>query len=260
MEPTAAVQEATMYFFIPVACAYLFACGAWFAVQRWRPDLWPKAVAQETQRRWLDLFLVFAVGGGILGIGQLYRAGYLLPTDGEGLWRALLWNLDNVIIYSPIAIVLFWRKQSPGTAFLATEKIGRKIGLGIVIGVASVLLFVTMRGEWGRLPGIAARVFALDAIENFFPVFMEAVAMAYVFVRLRWVVGLWPAIAIPAVFFAVAHIPGSLEEGRSFAYIAAFFVFNGTLTTAILYTVQRSRDVIWIGVVHYLMDIAIEAF
>ncbi len=260
MDVTDPVQQATTYFFIPVACAYLFACGAWFAVLRWRPERWPKAAALETERQWLDLLLVFVVGGGILGIGQLYRAGYLLPTDGAGVWRALLWNLDNVIIYSPIAIVLLARKQSPRTVFLSMEKIGWKIGLGIAIGVASVLLFVTLRGEWGRLPEIAARVFALDAIENFFPVFMEAVAMAYVFVRLRWVVGLWPAIAIPAVFFAVAHIPGSLEEGKSFGYIAAFFVFNGTLTTAILYTVQRSRDVIWIGVVHYLMDIAIEAF
>ena len=90
---------------------------------------------------------------------------------------------------------------------------------------------------------------------------MQATALVHeAYLRLVGNDGEAPSWASRAVFFAAAHIPGSLEEGRSFAYIAAFFVFNGTLTTAILYTVQRSRDVIWIGVVHYLMDIAIEAF
>jgi len=42
--------------------------------------------------------------------------------------------------------------------------------------------------------------------------------------------------------------------------IAAFFLLNTLLPTAVLYVVQRSADCIWIGIVHYLMDVAIDAF
>jgi hypothetical protein len=81
--------------------------------------------------------------------------------------------------------------------------------------------------------------------------------MAFAFVRLRWVIGTAAAIAIPSLLFAAAHVPGQVEAGRDVVHIAVFFAFNTALPAAILWTVQRSRDVVWIGLVHYLMDIAI---
>jgi membrane protease YdiL (CAAX protease family) len=72
--------------------------------------------------------------------------------------------------------------------------------------------------------------------------------------------GLWPAVLIPAVLFAAAHIPRQLAGDSSGGTIAAFFVLNTLLPAAILYTVFVSRDIIWMGLVHYVMDIAIDAF
>lgn len=105
---------------------------------------------------------------------------------------------------------------------------------------------------------LAASV-APDKLVDFLPVFLEGVAVAFGFVRFRWLVGMVPALVVPAAVFAAAHIPGQLADERTLATIVAFFLFNTSLAAAILWTVQRSRDVIWLGMVHYLMDIAIRA-
>lgn len=89
---------------------------------------------------------------------------------------------------------------------------------------------------------------------------MEGVVVAFLFVRIRWTLGLWPAILIPAVLFAVGHVPRQIAAEQSAGTMIAFFVFNTCLPAAILYVVARSRDIIWIGIVHYVMDIAIKAF
>lgn len=254
------VQTNSVYFFAPVAAAYLFACLAWYVGARAWPRLWPPQPESRTARPWLDLALVFVVALAVLGVGQIYRAGYLIPRPDNEYLAALVWTLNNVIIYSPIAIVLWLRKQGPETVYLSRNGLARKVAVGIVLAAASVILFLTLRWELDRLPDIVYRAFTLDALENFLPVFMEGVALAFAFVRLRWAVGVVPALALPALLFAFAHIPGSLANDRSWDYIVAFFFFNGTLTAAILYVVHRSRDIIWLGIVHYFMDVAINAF
>lgn len=254
------VQEVSAFFFLPTAAAYLIACGGWFAVTRFGSGWWPDEEWPTTERRWLDLGLVVVTVVGIMALGQLYREGLLLPHPGDGFLGALAWNANNVIIFAPLFLVLAARRQHPRTAFLSPRGLGKKLALGLGLGVLSVLVFVGLRGELARLPGILVTTVGLDSLRNFFPVFMEGAAVAFVFVRLKWAIGLWPAILLPSLVFALAHVPGSLEAGRSLGYIASFFFFTGGLTSAILYTVQRSRDVVWIGLVHYLMDVAIEAF
>ena len=254
------VQTNSVYFFAPVAAAYLFACLAWYIATRTWPRLWRPQPEPRTHRPWLDLTLVFLAALAVLGIGQLYRAGYLIPRANNDYLGALIWTANNVIVFSPIAIVLWLRKQGLETVYLSPTGLARKIMVGLVLAAASVVLFLTLRWELDRLPAIAYRAFTIDALENFFPVFLEGVALAFAFVRLRWAIGLVPALVLPSLLFAMAHIPGSLASDRPWDYILAFFLFNGTLTAAILYVVHRSRDIVWLGIVHYFMDVAINAF
>ncbi|MEX2015511.1 MAG: hypothetical protein WD873_02665, partial [Candidatus Hydrogenedentales bacterium] len=200
------VQTNSMYFFAPVAAAYLFACFAWYAGTRVWPRLWPPQPEAKTTRPYLDLLLVLVAAVGVLGIGQLYRAGYLIPRPDNEYLGALVWTLNNVLIYSPVAIILWWRGQGLETIFLSPKGLGRKIAVGLLLAAASVILFLALRWELDRLPAIVYRSFTLDALENFFPVFMEGVVLAFAFVRLRWAIGLVPALVIPALLFACAHI------------------------------------------------------
>ena len=42
--------------------------------------------------------------------------------------------------------------------------------------------------------------------------------------------------------------------------MAAYFAVTAVITVAVLHVLERSQDVIWLGLVHYLMDVAIGAF
>ncbi|MEX0676250.1 MAG: hypothetical protein WD063_04205 [Pirellulales bacterium] len=251
-------QTATAFFLGPVATAYLTACALWLAYD-WRFSLArSEPPLDESKHPYWDLLLTFAAGAGIFLLGAAYRAGWLLPTGGTAAGR-IGWLADNCIIYSPIAIVLAVRRQSLQTIFLSLTRLPEKVCLGLVLGVIAIVVYSGLRRELGEVPGYLASAVDVEKLVDFFPVFLEGVALAFAFVRLRWAVGMTAAIAIPSLLFAAAHVPGAIEAGRGTAHIAVFFAFNTALPAAILWTVGRSGDVVWIGLVHYLMDIAIRA-
>jgi hypothetical protein len=251
-------QSATAFFFVPVAAAYLAVCGMWLAYD-WRFKLAAaEGPSDESDHPYWDLLLVFVAAAGVFLLGHLYRAGWLLPA-GPGAAGRIGWLLDNCIIFSPLAIVLAARRQGPRTVFLSPTRLPEKLFLGLVLGVIAISIYSGLRRELNHVPGYLVAALELDKLVDFFPIFLEGVALAFGYVRLRWVVGTPAAIVIPSLLFAAAHVPGSLQSGDSAGHIAAFFAFNTALPAAILWTAARSRDVVWLGVVHYLMDVAIAA-
>lgn len=251
-------QTASAIFFAPVAAAYLAACAGWLAFARWQPRLADEAALPNSDRRRLDAALTLLAAAMILTLGWVYRLGWLLPTGASGMGR-LGWFVDNLIIYSPIALVLYARRQGTETIFLTTRNLAMKIVLGLVLGAASVGVYSLLRGEAAQIVPSLSSVLEPSHLTNFLPVFLEGLAVAFGFVRLRWLLGMVGALSLPALLFAAAHIPGQVADHHSLFTIVAFFAFNSALTVAILWTVQRSRDIVWIGMVHYLMDIAIKA-
>lgn len=251
------IQQAEWDFFGPVALAYGAACALWFVARAIRPGAWQEEPAYRPARRpWLEFLWVAVVVVGILGLGELWRQNYLLPRDA-GL---LAFSISQLIVWSPLFVVLLLRRQPLQTVYLSGEGLPTKIVTGIVLGAVALLAFLLPRGELHRLGAILEDAGSARAWGHFVPVFLEGVGIVYLFERLRWCVGTRWAIAVPAVVFALAHVPGSLEEGRGMGHILAFSLFNSAMVVGILWTVWRSRDVVWLGIVHWLMDIAIEAF
>src|SRR5215510_16066315 len=107
------VQEASFFFFVPLVIVYLSACGGWLAITHWRHSFWPAPAKIETKRPYLDLGLSILAVVAILLLGQAYRAGFLVPKISEGLMSNLAWIINNLIIYSPIFIILALRHQTP---------------------------------------------------------------------------------------------------------------------------------------------------
>ena len=253
------IMQSNAFFIVPLTIAYLSICGLWFLLNR-TSKTWQITSIQTPQKPWIDLVLAVVAAIAILAIGQLYSAGYLIPRTGSKTVDLFIWPLNNVLIFSPILITLFIRKQSLNTVFISSHHMVRKLGFGILAATVGTLLFVGLRNEWGRLIEISSHSIQPKTLSNFLAIFFENVAVAFLFVRLKWVVGIKWAIAIPAVLFAFAHIPGSIAEGDPWSHILTFFLLTGSLTTVILYTAYRSRDIIWLGVVHYVMDVVIKAF
>ncbi len=252
-------QEASLAFFASVTIAYLIGCGGWIALRRY--GLIPPTADKPcgSTRPWLDLGLALLTAVAVLLLGQLYQAGWLLPS-GPGLFGSLMWQFDNLIIFSPIAAALVLRKQRLDSIYLNPEDLGRKIAAGIVLALLSTTIYLALRGEMSHWGNVWLGTGAAKNLNHFLPVFLEGVALAFLFERVRWAVGLWPALVVPSLFFAVAHIPRQIDAGLAWNGMFAYFMLNTLLPMSILYVVHLSRDVIWIGIVHYVMDMAVGAF
>ncbi len=253
------IMQSNSYFIIPLSFAYCSICGFWFLLVKFRLA-WTIENIQASNHKWIDLILALVACFGVIAVGQVYSAGLLIPKPDHKVGRALIWGLNNVIIFSPIFITIILRKQSLNTLFLSGNNFIHKSLFGIAASLIGVFLFVVLRSEVGRFPEILKDAFTVQSLSNFPAIFFENVALAFLFVRLRWAIGLKWSIIIPAILFASAHIPGSIAEGDPWSHIMTFFFLTGSLTTVILYTAYRSRDIIWLGFVHYFMDVAIKAF
>lgn len=254
------VQEASWYFFVPLVAAYGAAIGAWVLITRLWPRTWPEPLPLRTERKWLDFGLMFAGVAALAAISAAHRAKMLLPQP-SGWLGVLAWNVNVLLIYSPIFVIPLLRRQSLETIYLSFRRLGTKVLMGIGLGLLSVGLFYFLRGEGQALGAWMERVASPRLFAKYFvPVFLEGVALAFVLVRIKWALGLWPALLIPSVLFALGHVPNSINAGESWTTIVAFFAVNTALVAVILYVVQKSQDVIWLGIPHYMMDIAIRAF
>ena len=239
--------------------AYLSACGLWFLLDRKKLVWSPESIITPAKPWWEMAFGLLACAG-ILAIGQVYSAGLLIPKSSLSWLNQIIWILNNFIIFSPVFIVLALRRQKLNTVFISARDIFRKLGFGALASTVGIVLFVGIRGEWHRTTEILINSVNGNSLANFPATFFENVALAFLFVRFKWAVGIKWAIIIPSILFAIAHVPGSLAEGDSWSHIMTFFTVTGGLTTVILYTAYRSRDIIWLGLVHYFMDLAIKAF
>lgn len=253
------IMQSNTYFIVPLTLAYGSICGLWFLLNS-SGNAWEITLINTPAKPGKEFILALLAAIGILLIGQVYSAGYLIPRTGSIYLNYLIWPLNNILIFSPIILFLIMRKQGLNTIFISGTDFWKKIGFGIVTSLAGILLFLALRGEIGRLQEIATNAIRFKTLSNFPAIFFENIALAFLFVRLKWVTNIRWAIAIPSILFAFAHIPGSIAEGDPWSHIVIFFFLTGSLTTFILYTAFRSRDIIWLGVVHYMMDVAIKAF
>ena len=264
LQQAAPVQQAAASFFVPITVAYLAACGGWLLLARLLPGLrlWPPP-EQEAQARssrpWLDLGVALLAAAAVLALGQAYNAGWLLPS-GEGIASYVSFNVNTLLIFSPLFAVMLLRRQGPDSVYLSARALPQKLAAGAALALVGLAVFLGLRGELDRAPAVLAGTVAPRSLEHAIPVFLEGVAVAFLFVRLRWALGAPAALLVPCLLFAAAHVHGDIEQGRPAAGVVAFFALNTLLPCAIFAVVARSRDVVWIGVVHYVLDVAIEAF
>lgn len=247
-------------FFAAIVAGYATACMAWLAAARWIPGFPPDEPPQDQPNRpWLDIFIAVLVVAGIFALGQAYRAGWLLPESSRR-WNPLIFNLNALIWYLPLFVGLLARRQPTSTIYLRPAGLHKKIFAGVAIAAASVAAYLAVMGQLPNYGQVLQGTFERRSLQHALPVFLEGAVIAYVFVRLRWLGGTWLAILLPSLLFAAAHIPRGLAAGQPVAHIAAYFALTGGITVIVLLTLIRSRDIVWLGIVHYVMDVAIGAF
>lgn len=250
------IQQSKLIFYLPILAGYAIACASAYLL--FKMFGMTKVNEQEARPRkpYLELILGLGAAAAILAIGRIYTAGFLLPAT----YNPLSWIINNLIIYSPIFIVLIARKQSTATIWITPGKWYLKVITGITASVLGVALFLGLRSEWYRWLPVIVKSFSLNGLSYFVAIFLEGVALAFLFIRIKWVANLKIALAIPALLFALAHVPGMIAENDPWWHIILMSLVTGSITVFVLYTCNKTRDIIWIGFVHYFLDAAINAF
>ncbi len=256
---TEPIQSASLDFFVPITVAYVAVCIVWLIVKYLAQDRWSNENQPESNNRWLDFALIFVAVAGTFLIGTAYRNEWLIPR-GQGRCSNIITAINLCLPYVPIFVVLAIRRQSLNTVWLSTRALSWKIGTGVLAAGVGTLVFLTLRNALVHLPEVVFEIGTVHSWVHAPAVFLEAVAVAFVFVRLRWVTGPIIAMAMPCLLFAAAHVPSGIQSGRSLTEIAAFFVFNTLLSALIFSVIVKSRDIVWIAIPHFVLDIAIGAF
>lgn len=249
------IQKNELSFYLPVVIGYAAACfTTWFIYKK--AGIWNVSDTYKPKHPWKEILLGLAAVLVVFVIGRLYTAGFLIP----GRYNPIAWVINNIIIYSPVFIVILVRKHSLNTIWLNKKSIGIKLLAGFLSAFISVSLFLFSRNEWSRWHEVLQKVLSLDGSTYFLATFLEGITLAFVFVRLNWLFKLRITLAVPAILFALAHVPGMISDGDTWWYILLMSAVTGTITVFVLYTCYKSKDIIWIGVVHYVMDAAIRSF
>jgi hypothetical protein len=253
------IQTATSSFFVPVVLAWALVFVGLELGRRWLPRIWPCALASPSKRPWLDVGVALLVAAAILGLGQLWHSG-ALDWQWPGRWRHLAFALAQALIWSPLPIALWLRRQTAASAWTGADALLVRLCAGVVLGALAITVFLAMRGELSRWGEIATKALTLRSLAHALPIYLEGVGLAFLFVRLQWALGSLTAALVPAGLFALAHVPGSLAAGDTTGSIVGFFAFNLLFVAVLLRLLARHRDVVTLGAAHWLMDLAIAAF
>jgi membrane protease YdiL (CAAX protease family) len=253
-------METSFLIFFAISVAYAAACGLWLLLNKYYPAFWPSVSVAQPDSRYKDILPAIMGCLGIVGMGQLYQIGWLLPEPDHRCLASASWVLNNLLIFSPVFIVLYFRKQSLNSVFLCARKIGVKIGFGPIASLVAMYLFYLIEGSEKAFIQVFIESMRLNRLRNFPAVFLDGVAIAFLFVRLRWLMGLKWAIVIPSVLFGLAHLATWSEGGDWLTLVLPYFLITIGITMLVLYTTNKSKDIIWLGIVHFLMNQAIVTF
>lgn len=231
--------------------AYGVAMVGWLAVIRLLPNLWPHATFPEFRKPWQEVGWVFLAVLGIIAIGQLYQAGIRLPQTGP--FGQVLESVNQLAIFSPIFLLLYYRKQSLSTAWLSTKRIWPKIGVGFGLALMTIFMFTLFRSGSEGWVTVVQRVYHYQNLSFLVQVFLEDVAIAVLFVRIRSALGLRGAIIIVAALFALGHIPAMVSTGASFNELSSL-ILDTLLGVGVIFIVQKSADILWFWMIHFAMD------
>lgn len=231
--------------------SYGAAVAAWFSIARLVPSIWPKTEPTAFAKPWREVGWAFVAVIAIILVGQVYQKGIRLPNDGS--FGGIFESVNQLIIFCPVVLMLLWRRQPFSTVWLSGDKALTRLAAGIGIALFAILIFTMVRTGSDSFFQVVGRTYHYQNLAHLVQVFMEDITIAYLFVRFRAVLKLRGSIILVAALFAAGHIPTMISEGYSFAELSSLLL-DASLGIGLVYTVQRSGDILWFWCLHFAMD------
>jgi hypothetical protein len=235
--------------YLGLLAGYVAAAGAFWVLFLAIPGFMRTGHAVAISRPWIELAAIAVSVAGVIGVGQLYQRGMLLPEQGE-----LLESLNQILIFAPALAVLaflrpFWPKN-----YLPLDRAISGLGLGIALSVLALTAFVAASRGIAQWPSAAAQVFSFGSISIAVQVLLEDILIAAVAARLVAATNVWIAIGATAALFAAGHIPAMLAAGASLTDLGTLVLDTG-LGVMVIGAIIASRNVWWLFPVHAVMDL-----
>jgi ABC-type uncharacterized transport system fused permease/ATPase subunit len=220
----------------------------------WVPALWQSVRPITLNEPRSEALL--ALGATLLLLGLSVTTDYFLADWKRRLpCRAGIYLGQLLIVYSPILLVLLWRKQGPVTCFLRLEMLLSKLLLGVGLSMLAALVFLAVRGKAGAFGPF------LSTLDSGGPIamlqtFLEGFALGFLLYRFgAWFGVRWSAVIV-AVLFMAGHLPNYVAGTfhLSLAEALAMAMAHAGIAVLVLLGFWKSQDIIAIGFLHWFIN------
>jgi hypothetical protein len=203
---------------------------------------------------WREVAYAFVAVAAVIGVGQLYQRGLLLPA--RGALGVLAECINQVLIFSPLGTLLLVRRQSLWSAWVPLDRVWARLLVGGVLALLAIGVFTVAREGSDSWRAVVTRVYRPAHAAHGVQVLLEDLAITVLLARLGAACGSRPWIALLAVagLFAAGHIPAMLSGDGVTPDALMSLGMDALLGVLVLGAVQRSRDIWWVWCVHFAMD------
>ncbi len=235
----------------PLVASYFAGLCGFVLASRVLRDVWPAAPVDGFARPWREFAFALLGAIGVVAMGQSWSAGIHLPEHGA--LGPLFAAIDQFVIFLPILVVIPLRRQRWTSAWLPRERLATRLAVGVVLAVVSVTAYALLRDGADAPWRVLGRIARFENLGNLVQVFLEDVTIAILFVRLAAAIGARAATIVVACLFAAGHVPVMLQQGASVHDLLGL-VRDAALGVAVIFVLNRSRDVVWFCCIHFCLD------
>jgi hypothetical protein len=191
---------------------------------------------------------------GVVVVGSVLQARGL-TGGGEGVLTGI--GIE-IVRFSPLIVYLAIVRPRPERVWAPVRHWPWRLGVGVLAGVAALVVYAFASRIGVSLPGDIASGLSergprlAPAVLH---IFFEDLAIAATGAMLVAVCrNVWLAGVIVASLFALAHVPGMVQDGFTLIN-AASLALDTALGVGVFLVLARTRDFLWFWPLHVAMDL-----
>ncbi|MEM6792726.1 MAG: hypothetical protein AAF725_02005 [Acidobacteriota bacterium] len=237
--------------------AYAVPLGVLFAATATAPQLWhAPRLSQTPDRPRFDFGVAVGAVLAVVGLNVVYNTVGILPA---GAFGGATFILSLLVIWSPIVLVLLWRRQGPETCLLVPEAWWKKMLWGVGASILGMATFLVALGRVDDLPLAVSLLGTFDPIKAFQSL-LQFAGIGFLFYRLAGVLSPKWATTICAVLYGVVKYPYYLNSlGMGFTEATAVIVFSIAVAFFVISVIYRRLDVLVVAILHVFIDLVLQS-
>jgi hypothetical protein len=240
--------------FLALYLAYVLPIGLLYVVSRRAPATWPAPPRIVLDRPGLDLVAAVAAAVAIFLLNVAFTAGHLLPPGQGEILGKVVFLANLAIIWSPLPLVLLWRRQGLDTCLCSLRGWPRKLAWALALSILGMAVFLAVERRVGSLSLALTALWTFDPIQA-----MQSLAqflgVGFLLVRLAGVTGRAAAILVCSALYGLVKYPYYMSYyGMSFLTATGIIAFSILVGFAVVAIAFDRGDVLVMAVLHVFLD------